>query len=77
MNETLALNALAAVVADEALRDRFLALTGYDARTLRARAGEPDVLRAVIDFLASHEPDLVEVAALLDVPPDVLAAAAR
>lgn len=75
MNETLALNALAAVIADEALRDRFLTLTGYDVPTLRARAGEADVLHAVIDFLTAHEPDLLRVAGLLDVKPDMLARA--
>lgn len=75
MDDTLALNALAAVIADAALRERFLALTGYDVPTLRARAGEADVLRAVIDFLASHEPDLVRVAGQLDVTPEQLARA--
>jgi hypothetical protein len=76
MNDALALNALAAVIADAALRERFLALTGYDVPTLRARAGEVDVLRAVIGFLASHEPDLVRVAEGLGVPPAELARAA-
>lgn len=75
MDDTLALNALAAVIADEALRERFLSLTGYDVPTLRARAGEADVLRAVIEFLSSHEPDLIKVAAQLDVKPDTLARA--
>ncbi len=75
MNQTLALNALAAIIADEPLRDRFLTLTGYNAQTLRARAGEPDVLHAVIDFLTAHEPDLVRIATELDVQPETLAKA--
>lgn len=76
MDQVLALRALAAVIADARLRERFLALTGYDGATLRARAGEADVQRAVIAFLASHEPDLLAVAGLLEVNPAILAAAA-
>jgi hypothetical protein len=72
----LALRALAHVIADERLRDRFLALTGFDGATLRARAGEPDVAAAVIGFLAAHEPDLEAVARALDVTPERLAQAA-
>lgn len=73
MDDTLALRALAEVIADEGLRERFLALTGYDVATLRARAGEPDVLGAVAGFLAAHEPDLIRVAGALDVKPEQLA----
>lgn len=59
MDDTLALRALAAVIADEPLRERFLALTGFDVETLRARAGEADVLGAVVAFLAGNEADLL------------------
>jgi hypothetical protein len=69
MDETLALQALAVVIGDDVLRGRFLDLTGFDAETLRARAGEADVLAAVLDFLAGHEPDLLRVADMLGVPP--------
>ena len=72
MDDTLALRALAAVIADDALRDRFLALTGFDVATLRARAGEADVLGAVVDFLSRNEADLVRVAGELGVKPGVL-----
>ncbi len=75
VNEALALQALAAVIADESLRTRFLTLTGYDVPTLRARAGEADVLQAVTDFLAAHEPDLIRIAQSLGVKPEVLAQA--
>jgi len=74
-NEALALRALAAVIADEPLRTRFLSLTGYDVPTLRARAGEADVLEAVTDFLAAHEPDLIRIAESLGVKPETLASA--
>ncbi|WP_194745308.1 DUF3572 family protein [Thermaurantiacus tibetensis] len=73
-DDTLLLRALAHIVADERLRDRFLALTGLDAATLRARAGEADVLAAVAAFLAGHEPDLLAVASALGVEPAALCA---
>ncbi len=73
-DDTLLLRALAHIVADAALRERFLALTGLDPATLRARAGEADVLAAVAAFLAGHEPDLLAVAAALGVEPGALCA---
>lgn len=72
MDAVLALRALAHVIADEDLRHRFLALTGFDVPTLRARAAEPDMALALADFLGGHEPDLLRVARALDVPPDAL-----
>jgi hypothetical protein len=72
MNDVLALRALTAIVADDGMRERFLSLTGYDVPTLRARAGEADVRRAVAEFLGGHEPDLLRVAGELDVKPEEL-----
>ena len=73
--ETLGLRALAHVIGDEALRPRLLDLTGLDVDGLRARAGEPALLAAVLDFLMAHEPSLTACAAALDVPPQRLIAA--
>lgn len=72
MEDTRALQALAVILADEALRDRFLALTGHDAASLRDRLGKPDLAAAVESFLAGHEPDLMRVADALGVAPDEL-----
>ena len=69
MDSTLALQALAAIIADEDLRERFLSLTGYDGETIRARAGSPDMVEAVAGFLGGHEPDLLKIAQKLDLPP--------
>ena len=71
-HDTLLLQALAHIIADPALRDRFLALTGLDGAGLRARAGEPATLAAVEAFLAGHEPDLLAVAHALGVEPSAL-----
>jgi hypothetical protein len=74
---TLGLRVLAWTVADTARADRLLALTGLTADALRARAAEPALLAAVIQFLEAHEPDLIACAEALDEKPETLVAAAR
>jgi len=71
----LALGALVWVLGDGPRADRLLALTGLDADALRAGLGDPAVLGAVLEFLASHEPDLVAAAEHLGVEPADLMAA--
>jgi hypothetical protein len=73
---TLALRALAHIAGDDDLGPRLLEMTGMDAASLRARAGEPAVLAAVLNFLTSYEPSLIEVAEALEVAPQRLADAA-
>ena len=73
--EALALAALAATLTDERRAQRFLDLTGLDADELRARAGERSLLAATLAFLEAHEPDLMEVAKLLNIKPESLVAA--
>lgn len=70
--DALALAALAWTVAEPSRAERLLALTGLEPADLRARAGEPDLLAAVLGYLESHEPDLVACADALDVAPDAL-----
>jgi len=68
----LALGALGWVVADPDRSGRLLALTGLDPAELRARAGEPVLLAAVLAFLEAHEADLVACADALSVAPEAL-----
>jgi Protein of unknown function (DUF3572) len=63
------------VLADDSRAQRLLSLTGLTPEDLRAGLGEAGVLMAVIDFLCSHEPDLVAAAEALGVAPGDLAAA--
>jgi hypothetical protein len=69
---TVALSALAATLSDERRARRFLDLTGIGTEDLRARAGEPQLLSALIRFLEAHEPDLLSVAQSIGVPPSAL-----
>lgn len=73
--QALALGALGWVLGDETRAGRLLALTGLDADALRGGLGDPAVLGAVLEFLASYEPDLLAAAEVLGVPPAELMAA--
>ncbi|MYL96184.1 DUF3572 family protein [Novosphingobium sp. FGD1] len=70
----MALNALGWVLVDQDRAERFLSLTGLSPEELRASLGEPGTLTAVIEFLCSHEPDLLAAADALGVTPQALAA---
>jgi hypothetical protein len=72
--QTVALGALAATLADPRRAERLLALTGIGPADLRERAGDPDLLAAVLRFLENHEPDLVEIAQSIGVKPGDLVA---
>lgn len=72
---TVALQALAVSLGDEARADRLLTLTGLSPDDLRDRAAEPEVLVAVLRFLEDHEPDLIAVSATLGLKPQELVAA--
>ena len=53
--ETLALSALSWLLNDADNQEQFLAASGLDPATLRARASEPDLLLAVVDYVLAHE----------------------
>ena len=71
----IALLALATAVSDERRARRFLDLTGIGTDEIRARAGDPELLAALIRFLEAHEPDLLAVAEAMEVKPEVLVGA--
>jgi hypothetical protein len=75
--ETLALAALAATLGEERRARRFVELTGIGTEELRARAGDPALLAALLRFLEAHEPDLIDVSRALGVGPDILVQARR
>lgn len=75
--EMVALGALTWVLSDEGRAERLLAVTGLTPERLRAGVGRRDVLSAVLDFLAGHEPDLISCAGAMGVRPEALVDAAR
>ena len=72
---TLALQALVWTLAEPARAQRLLDTTGLNPADLRARAGDPAVLAAALDFLQAYQPDLVACAEALEVSPERLVAA--
>lgn len=73
--DVVGLQALVWTIGDADRASRLIAVTGLDPDDLRARAGEPAVLAAVIGYLESYEPDLVACASALDISPEALVAA--
>jgi len=73
----MALAALGWILADQDRAQRFLELTGLTPDGLRAGVADMSTHRAIFDFLAAHEPDLIGAAEALDVEPAVLINAQR
>jgi hypothetical protein len=71
------LQLLAFVVADGDLGGRFLAVTGLTVDALRARATDPGMLAALVDFVARNEHDLVAAADALGMAPHAIIAVGR
>jgi len=73
----LALQALVWTLGDPSRAARLLDTTGLDPAGLRARAADPAVLAATLQFLEAYEPDLVACAESLTVKPEAIVAARR
>ena len=69
--ELFAARALGWVAGDSDLLGRFLAMTGAEIGDLRARAGDPEFLGFVMDFLLSDEAMLLACAETLGAPPEM------
>ena len=74
--EAVGLAALAFLAEDRARLDRFLSLTGLPLERLRAEAGEPATLAAVLEHLLADESLLMVFAASSRFSPDDIAPAA-
>jgi Protein of unknown function (DUF3572) len=68
--ELVALQALGWIVGQPAIAEEFLAAAGASADDLRRRAGDPEFLGFVLDFLLADETALLNFAAEAGVPPD-------
>jgi len=75
--ETLGLNTLQFLAGDPARLGRFLALTGIGPAELKASAGEPHLLAAVLDHLLGDESLLLVFSAEYRVRPELIVLAHR
>lgn len=73
--ETLAIDALSFLAAEEGLLARFAAVTGHTLASIRAEASSPDFLAGILDFLMSDESLLLVFASHKGVTPPEIAAA--
>lgn len=69
---SLAFEALAWALMEEARAERLLALTGLTPEGLRASINESGTQAAILSFLEAYEPDLIACAAVLGVSPAIL-----
>lgn len=65
----VALSALGWTLSDPARADRLLALTGLSPSHLRQGVENATLLAALLQFLESHEPDLIACATALELDP--------
>ena len=75
--EDIAVKTLTLLARDPERLAGFLALTGLGPETIRAAAGSPDFLRAVLDHVAGDETLLVSLANEMGTRPETLAEARR
>ncbi len=73
--QAIALAALGWLLADDDRASRLLDVTGLTPDTLRQGIADPALLIAVIEYLGTHEPDLIACAEAIGVTPDQLIAA--
>jgi hypothetical protein len=70
--EAIATQALAYIAGDGARLGRFLAESGLGPENLRKAARDPSFLPAVLDFILSHEHDLIDFAAIAAIDPKLV-----
>ena len=73
--EILALQALAWLAGDQDRLEKLLGTSGMDGASLRAAGQDPHLLAAILAFLLSDEPLLLEFCNENDVPPPKVHAA--
>ena len=75
--ETLALKALAFLAQSPDDLERFVALSGVTADDLRARADDPEILAAVLDFVLAADERITGFCGVVEIDPRELHAARR
>ena len=75
--EVIALQAVGFILQQDALRDRFMALSGVEVDELRSSLQEPGTLASILEFLINNEADLIATAEELDIKPEEIVRAWR
>ncbi len=75
--EAIAVQGLAFLAEEPARMQRFFLVTGLDPAEIRARAGTPELLSAVLEHLAGDESLLLVFAASREIAPESIGLAIR
>ncbi len=75
--QSIALQALVWVLADNDRAQRLLAITGLTADDMRASVSEPWLLGAALSYLEGYEPDLIKCCHEIAIKPEDMVAARR
>ncbi len=59
------------------IAERFLAITGIEAHSIRQAAGEPGFLAGVLQFIVAHEPTLMRFCEETGIKPSAIGPALR
>ncbi len=73
--ETVALQAVAFILASDGVREALLTRTGLTAETLQSELADPELLAAVLDFVLSEDDWVVAFAADAGIAPEEVATA--
>lgn len=71
----IAIKALGYIASEDDRLSRFMALTGVEPADIREAATQPAFLTGVLDYFLGFEPDLLEFAQAMEVPPETIAVA--
>ncbi|WP_262695567.1 DUF3572 domain-containing protein [Kordiimonas aquimaris] len=75
--EILALKAVAFIVQNDELRDRFMTLSGIDESMIKNAVQDRVFLISVLEFFVNFEPDLIAFAENEDIAPESVTGAWR
>ncbi|HEY4343716.1 MAG TPA: DUF3572 domain-containing protein [Parvibaculum sp.] len=75
--ELIAIQALGHIAAEEDLLFAFVDLTGLSPDELRTRAGEPEILGGILDFILMDDKRLLEFCEAADLKPEMPGIARR
>ena len=75
--ELIAIQALGHIAAEEDLLFAFVDLTGLSPNDLRARAGEPEILGGILDFILMDDQRLLAFCETMNLRPEMPAIARK
>jgi len=75
--ELIAIQALGHIAAEEDLLFAFVDLTGLSPNDLRARAGEPEILGGILDFILMDDQRLIAFCEVANLRPEMPAVARK